>query len=62
MKKKESLIRERLRGMRDLSDDEQIQIARSLAATPDQRWQRHVNFLRSLGLLRRSARKRFVLL
>ena len=40
----------KIRGMRGLSEEEKIMIARSLAATPDERWQMHENFLRSHGL------------
>lgn len=43
----------------DLSPDERILFAMSLSATPDERWERHENFLRSHGLLTRSARKAY---
>lgn len=42
-----------------LSEYERILWARSLAATPDERWRMHQNFLRSLGLFTRSQRKKF---
>lgn len=42
-----------------LSEHERILWARSLAATPDERWRMHQNFLRSLGLFTRSQRKKF---
>lgn len=42
-----------------LSEHERFLFARSLAATPDQRWQMHENFLRSHGLFTRSERKKF---
>lgn len=56
--KKERLIFERLRGLR-ASEEERLQLARSLAASPAERWARHQNFLRSLGLSRRSKAKGF---
>ncbi len=43
----------------DLSDDERVLFAMSLSATPDERWARHENFLRSHGLFGRSARRAF---
>ncbi|MBN8248081.1 MAG: hypothetical protein J0L84_11620 [Verrucomicrobia bacterium] len=52
MKKKERLILQRLRGLR-ASEEERLQIARSLAASPAERWARNQNFLRSLGSFRR---------
>jgi hypothetical protein len=35
---------------------EKILLARSLAATPDERWRRHQTYLRSHGLLKASRR------
>jgi len=49
----------KLKGMRGLDEHEKVLYARSLAATPDERWQMNVTFLRSLGLWRRSERKKF---
>jgi hypothetical protein len=49
----------KLNGIRNLSADERLLFARSLAATPDERWQLHVRYLRSLGLSTRSRRKAF---
>ena len=49
----------KLEKVRGLSEDEKYLFARSLAATPDERWQFHVNFLRSQGLYRYSDRKKF---
>lgn len=49
----------RLRNERGMSEDEKILWARSLAATPDERWRLHENYLRSLGLFTRSERKKF---
>ena len=48
-----------LKSVKNLSDDEKILFARSLAATPDERWRMHENFLRSHGLYTRSSRKAF---
>jgi len=48
----------RLKRMRELDEHEKVLYARSLAATPDERWRINVAFLRSLGLWGRSAQKR----
>ena len=48
-----------MKNVRGLSEDEKILFARSLAATPDERWRMHENFLRSHGLFTRSARKAY---
>lgn len=48
-----------LDGDRELSVEERILYARSMAMTPDERWQAHENFLRSHGLLTRSQRKAY---
>jgi hypothetical protein len=45
--------------IRGLSEDERHLFARSLAATPDERWQFHVNYLHSHGLYTRSGRRKF---
>jgi hypothetical protein len=50
---------DRLNEPTHLDESEQIQIDRCLAATPDERWEMNRNFLRSLGLLRHSERKKF---
>jgi hypothetical protein len=42
-----------------LSEHERILIARSLAATPDERWDVNQKFLRSVGLSTLSERKKF---
>jgi len=55
-KKYEAELR-RLSKFPELSPDERVLWAMSLSATPDERWQRHENFLRSHGLSGRSARK-----
>ncbi len=39
----------RIRRMRSLSEDEKVLFARYAAATPDERWQMNVNYLRSVG-------------
>ena len=49
----------RLRGTPGLSEDELHLFARSLAATPDERWRLHENFLRSHDLYTRSSRKKY---
>jgi hypothetical protein len=49
----------KLRDDPGLSEHEKILWARSLAATPDERWRLHQNFLRSLGLYTRSQRKKY---
>jgi len=59
MQKKTLRVLKRLRGIRGLSEDEQILFARSLATTPDERWRLHENYLRSLGLFTRSSRKAY---
>ena len=41
-----------------LSIEEKHLFARTLAATPDERWQMHQSFLRSLNLHKRSERKK----
>jgi len=51
-------VAEKLRFLPHLSEDERVLYAWSLAATPDERWRRHENFLRSHGLFMHSARKR----
>ena len=59
MKKKEARILKLLADEPGLSEHERILFARSLAATPDERWRMHENFLRSHGLSKRSERKKF---
>jgi hypothetical protein len=48
----------RLQKVRGMDEHERILFARSMAATPTQRWQIHNNTLRSLGLSKLSARKK----
>ena len=58
-KKRVERVFERLKSVRGLSTDEKWLFARSLAATPDERWQMHETFLRSHGLYTRSARRAY---
>ncbi len=57
-KKFETTLR-RLSGVPGLSEHEKILFARSLAATPDERWRTHEAFLRSHGLFTRSQRQAY---
>jgi ABC-type branched-subunit amino acid transport system ATPase component len=50
---------QKIRHVRGLSVDEKLLFAKSLAATPDERWQMHENFLRSHDLFTRSSKKRY---
>lgn len=62
MQKKALEIAERMKttpGLGHLDESERLLIARSLAATPDERWQMNRNFLRSAGLLKPSDRKKY---
>jgi len=52
-------ILKRIKNVRGLSEDEKYLFAKSLAATPDERWQMHQNFLHSHDLFTRSARKKY---
>jgi hypothetical protein len=57
---KERAIMKRLeKTLPELSEHERILWARSLAATPDERWEMSQQFLRSLGLSRLSERRKF---
>lgn len=47
----------RLRHARGLDDHEKILFARCMAATPEERWQMNVTYLKSLGLWGRSGRR-----
>gem|GEM_PF-1531025 len=57
--KKIARVLKKIRNVPGLSEEEKFLFARSLAATPDERWQLHENFLRSHGLFTRSARKKY---
>lgn len=59
MEKKVRRILRRIRNEPGLSEDEKYLFARSLAASPDERWRMHETFLRSHGLFTRSSRKKF---
>jgi len=52
-------VYERIKDVEGLDESEKILYARSLAATPDERWQMNVNYLRSLGLWGRSKPRKF---
>jgi len=53
MQKKVARMLKKLRHVRGLSEDEKYLFARSLAATPDERWRLHEMFLRSHDLYTR---------
>jgi hypothetical protein len=59
MEKKIARILRKIRGEPGLSEDERYLFARSLAASPDERWRLHENFLRSHDLFTRSKRKKY---
>jgi hypothetical protein len=59
MEKKVARFLKKIRRVRGLSEDEKHLFARSLAATPDERWRMHEDFLRSHDLYTRSARKKY---
>ncbi|HEX3856392.1 MAG TPA: hypothetical protein VHY30_03730 [Verrucomicrobiae bacterium] len=52
-------IYRKLKDMSGLDEHEKILFARFAAATPDERWQMNVNYLRSLNCWGRSALKKF---
>ena len=57
-KKYQSALRKLRRGLPELSEHEAILFARSMAATPDQRWELNTKFLRSLGFSSLSAKRK----
>lgn len=59
MDKKIYAIAERLKKLGHLDESERLLMARSLAATPDQRWEMSRQYLRSLGLLKLSERRKY---
>jgi hypothetical protein len=61
VEKKVVRILRRIRNEPGLSADEKYLFARSLAASPDERWRMHENFLRSHGLFTRSGREKLSL-
>jgi hypothetical protein len=56
--KKVRRIPRRIRNEPGLSEDEKYLFARCLAASPEERWRMHENFLRSHGLFTRSSREK----
>ena len=52
-------VYQRIKHVRGLDEHEKILYARSLAATPEERWQMNETYLRSFGLWGRSALKKF---
>lgn len=52
-------VHRKLAKLRGLDDHEKVLYARSLAATPDERWRMNETFLRSLDCWGRSALKKF---
>ncbi len=52
-------VYQKIRRARGLDESEKILYARSLAATPEERWKMNETFLRSFGLWGRSALKKF---
>jgi len=52
-------VYQKLKRLRRLDEHEKFLYARSLAASPDERWRMNVTYLRSLGLWGRSALKKF---
>lgn len=59
MQKKVAQVFRKIRNVPGLSEHEKLLFARSLAASPDERWQLHENFLRSHDLYTRSSRKKY---
>ena len=52
-------VYQKIKKMRGLDEHEKVLYARSLAATPDERWRMNETYLRSLGLWGHSALKGF---
>lgn len=50
MEKKVRDLAERLKAVPELSEEERWLFAKTLSATPQERWEMHENFLRSLNL------------
>ncbi|HZM01535.1 MAG TPA: hypothetical protein VFC44_00805 [Candidatus Saccharimonadales bacterium] len=59
MQKKMAAMLRSLPWVRGMTEDEKIQWARFLAATPDERWRLNPAYLRSTGSFMRSAKKKF---
>ncbi len=49
----------RIKSMNELDEHEKVLFARSLAATPEERWNLNVTSLKSLGFWGRSGLKKF---
>lgn len=52
-------LAEKLKALPHLDESERLLYATSLLATPDERWKRHENFLRSLNLFSYFERRKF---
>jgi len=52
-------VYQKIKRVRGLDEHEKVLFARSLAATPDERWRMNETFLRSFGLWGRSGLKKF---
>ena len=52
-------VYQKLKRVRGLDEHEKVLFARSLAATPDERWRMNETYLRSFDLWGRSALKKF---
>lgn len=50
----------RLKKFKELDEHERILWARMFASSPEERWQMNQNYLRSLGLLKPSKKKKFL--
>jgi hypothetical protein len=59
MERKIRRVLRAIRGVPGLSEEEAQLFARSLAASPDERWRMHENFLRSHDLFTRSSRRKY---
>ena len=59
MEKKTARVLRRIQKVRGLSEAEKYLFARSLVATPDERWLMHESFLRSHDLYTRSSRRKY---
>ena len=58
-RKKWEKVYRKIKNVKGLDEHEKVLYARSLAATPDQRWEINETFLRSFGLWGRSALRTF---
>ncbi len=48
----------KLKSMRGISEEEKVLLAQALAATPEERWRMHDQYLRSFGLYSHWQRKK----